>query len=317
MNFNRFLVQGFVGCVVMDFNRMSFSHFSDKTVADTNGIQPISQCGFEEFKYPAWISNAVIQIGSNRENITNLNHVLQCLQHLLCKHIVIDLDYKSTLHDVTLIMEALNNYNIHEAMFLMNYCDEFYSDEFADLILSSNRFSSMVIFDSPFDKNLENVVFYSTQSKNYTNLLKNKREFGCTPMIFVESKKYHTYFNRKMFIHKNGEISNAPESSEIYGKIDSFKTQEQLLDLVQSSAFQKLWHVKKESTDVCCDCEYRYMCVDNRIPLCRGNNEWYHEIECNYNPYIGKWQNENGYKTLVECGIRSGVDGFVKENESF
>jgi hypothetical protein len=47
------------------------------------------------------------------------------------------------------------------------------------------------------------------------------------------------------------------------------------------------------------------MCVDNRVPIKRKKDEWYHKTECNYNPYIAKWQEEEGYKTLEECGVVS------------
>jgi radical SAM protein with 4Fe4S-binding SPASM domain len=289
MSYNRFFVEGFTGCVVMDFNRMTFVRYADKNVADLKDIKPIMECKFEDYLYPAWISNAIIRIGENRENLLNLKHILQSLQHLLCKHIVVDFNYKSTMSDLALFLETLNGYNIHEAMILLNYCDEFYSDDFADLILSTNRFSSMVIFESPFDKNLENTIHYFQQPRNFPNYLKNKREFGCTPMTFVESKKHHTYFHRKMFIDQDGQIRNAPETAEEFGNIHDYDSQEQLMELVQSPEFQKYWHIKKEDCAVCKDCEYRFMCIDNRVPVSFGDGKWSHTIECNYHPYLGTW----------------------------
>ena len=52
------------------------------------------------------------------------------------------------------------------------------------------------------------------------------------------------------------------------------------------------------------------MCVDNRLPHKRKENEWYHKTECNYNPYIAKWEEEEGYKTLKECGVVSNENEF-------
>lgn len=44
-------------------------------------------------------------------------------------------------------------------------------------------------------------------------------------------------------------------------------------------------------TGTCKDCEFRYMCPDNRIPLKKDNNTYYHDNSCNYDPYSNIWQN--------------------------
>lgn len=73
---------------------------------------------------------------------------------------------------------------------------------------------------------------------------------------------------------------------------------------MNKNEFQILWSVKKDVTLVCKDCEFRYMCIDSRIPILSDNKtSWFHNNECNYNPYIAKWKGEEGYRTLKECGI--------------
>ena len=57
------------------------------------------------------------------------------------------------------------------------------------------------------------------------------------------------------------------------------------------------------------------MCVDNRLPYKRKENEWFHKIECKYNPYIAKWEGEEGYQTLEECGVLSNEKGFSIDHE--
>ena len=50
------------------------------------------------------------------------------------------------------------------------------------------------------------------------------------------------------------------------------------------------------------------MCIDNRIPVYnKKHHKWYHETECDYNPYIGLWKNEDGYQPLENCGIESDI----------
>ena len=46
-------------------------------------------------------------------------------------------------------------------------------------------------------------------------------------------------------------------------------------------------------------CEHRHMCVDSRTPL-KGKCFYFFKHECKYNPYIAKWQGEEGYITVEE-----------------
>ena len=78
-----------------------------------------------------------------------------------------------------------------------------------------------------------------------------------------------------------------------------------LNEIITSNEFQKFWNVHKDVCDVCKDCEFKYMCVDNRIPQKKNEKEWFHTTECNYNPYIAKWKEEKGYITIKELGSTS------------
>ena len=53
------------------------------------------------------------------------------------------------------------------------------------------------------------------------------------------------------------------------------------------------------------------ICPDNRVPQKRNDGSWYHDSECNYNPYIAKWNGEVGFQTLSECGVISTADRFT------
>ena len=127
---------------------------------------------------------------------------------------------------------------------------------------------------------------------------------------FFESKLHHTYFNRKLYISSKGEIKNAPECEESFGNISDLDIERDLLKIIDKPDFQKYWFIKKDDTEICRDCELRYMCVDNRLPIERNKSEWFHKKECQYNPYISKWKGEEGYKSLSECGVISNENGF-------
>ncbi len=57
------------------------------------------------------------------------------------------------------------------------------------------------------------------------------------------------------------------------------------------------------------------MCVDNRLPYQRKDGSWYHKTECNYNPYICKWKDEEGYQAFEEIGVISNENGFSINHE--
>ena len=67
--------------------------------------------------------------------------------------------------------------------------------------------------------------------------------------------------------------------------------------------FREYWHVNKNDTLVCSHCEFRFICIDNRIPAQTKDKIWYYRQECAYNPYIGKWREEEGFRSLLDCGI--------------
>jgi|GEM_PF-2565510 len=136
--------------------------------------------------------------------------------------------------------------------------------------------------------------------KNTFDSFVNRDSLSINKLLFSETKNYNSYFNRKLFIGEHGEIKCSPESEENFGQIE---TMYQLLDIVLIEDFQKYWKVSKDMCDVFKDCEFRRMCVDNRIPHKRNDGSYYFVQECNYNPYIAKWKNEDGYVSLAVSGV--------------
>lgn len=84
----------------------------------------------------------------------------------------------------------------------------------------------------------------------------------------------------------------------------------------KTNLLEEFWHSPKTKTNICQNCEFRHVCIDNRLPKKReGDGMWYHTTECNYNPYIAKWKGEEGYRTLTECGVKSDETGFSIDHE--
>lgn len=109
-------------------------------------------------------------------------------------------------------------------------------------------------------------------------------------LLYLESQEYNTYFNKKVFISSTGELKNTKENPEVYANINDHDFFEKINWIIKTKEFRKYWYVKKDDCNVCCNCEFRYSCVDNRIPVKKDENHWFFEKDCSYNPYTSKWE---------------------------
>ena len=264
------------------------------------------------FNVSSFISNTIVELDDILEHIVLF--LMDSLQQLQCRHVVCNINFQISLDQFKLILSLIENFNIHSCLFLLDFSDHFYSDDFANVIINTNRIDSMIFFNSPFDKNLEDKIYYFKVNKSRSSKKRNSN-FRSNRNLFSESQYHHTYFNRKLYIGPNGEIKNAPECEETFGSIKDLNSVEDLKEIISTPAFQKYWFVHKDLCDVCKHCEFRHMCVDNRMPFERADNQWYHKIECNYNPFIAKWEGDPGYRTLSECGVISNENEFSIDHD--
>jgi SPASM domain peptide maturase of grasp-with-spasm system len=304
--FRRYIIDGYLLSIEQNLDRESYIQVDKLMKLDSQKLD------FLEYNYPSWITNTIIE--QKGADIKGIEQIIFHVEKLLCKFIVIKIDEEITLGDFKNILEIVENHNIHRCLFLLMYSEDFYTDNFLKIILNSSRINGIVFFNSPFDKNLENFIFYYQLDFSNKNGV-SKGEFTSNRILFSESQKHNTYFNRKLYISSSGEIKNAPETEQIFGYIQDIKSEDELKQIISSPEFQKYWFVHKDLIDVCKECEFRHMCVDNRVPIQRANYEWFHNMECNYNPYIGKWKGDGGFLTLEECGIISNERGFLIDNE--
>jgi len=161
--------------------------------------------------------------------------------------------------------------------------------ELESWIAENNRVGNGYVFVSPELRALPSKrinhfgqQLFLTHSDLFSELHydKNPAQFEVNFDLFLESVNGHMYFDRKVFISGVGEIKNAYELDEVYGQLSELSTTE-IAAKVRSSEFQKYGTIKKEQCDVCAQCEFRHMCVDNRKPYQRGKGEWYFKEPCN------------------------------------
>ena len=248
-------------------------------------------------------------------------HFFNQLKELLfttkCYNIQLICESNYNLANIISDISIISEIGLESIELIMPYVSNF---DYVNIVEKHKNVSFIFVYNSPETQFIKTSfcglqqVLFSEKPFQLTNK-KSLEFFNVHISLFTESKKHNTYFNRKLFIGCNGELKNSPESLTIFGNINELAKANDILHIINSTEFQIYWHVNKDSIDICKQCEFRYMCVDNNIPKQRNSKEWYMESECNYNPFIAKWNYEDGYKTLEECGIISNKDGFSIDNK--
>ncbi len=257
--------------------------------------------------FPSIISNAILEVNATVKNFSKI--IERVNQELFCDYFL--LVFRDKMEEVEtedlvkyISSSTIRSIEIVAPVEIVNWVEDHFSDEKRLVQITycgcqSNDSSSTKV------KYLKNSIELNQVWEQAIDKMLNSH------CHILEAHSYHTYFNRKLYIGLEGEIKNSPSSKRTFGNI----TECNLRDVCTSNSFQELWKVNKDSCDVCKDCEFRYMCIDNRIPIQRAKDEWYFKKECNYNPYICKWSGEEGYKSLSEIGVVSNEEGFTIEED--
>jgi hypothetical protein len=66
-----------------------------------------------------------------------------------------------------------------------------------------------------------------------------------------------------------------------------------MISAINNDNFKTLWSINKDSTLICRDCEFRYICTDCRAYLMDPDLINSKPLKCSYDPYLAKWLNEN------------------------
>ncbi len=249
------------------------------------------------------VTNSQIDFYNNTNDISNFFEVIiPQLEKLICKHLQINFLEPFSYPEILDFLYRFDDTNMESVIIHTPYVS-ITIEESQRLFEIQPRLSSIVMYNSPknlINYNVEVKLFYTEEDISVRNkTIIYSQYFALNISAFTESQKYNTYFNRKLCIDAVGNIKNSPEHERSFGNIKNIT----LKDAINSKGFKDFWFIHKDMIDVCKDCEFRHMCVDASIPIRRKDNSWYRSTECNYNPYISKWENEDGYRTLVECGV--------------
>lgn len=152
-------------------------------------------------------------------------------------------------------------------------------------------------------------VFPEVSEVSFCDLDESFPKIVPSQKLFSETLFVNNFFHKKLFVNENGEIQTGENPDKTIGVIGKIGL-DSLEEIVLETNGTGLGIIQKDQISVCKDCEFRYICVDNRTPISRSKNDYFFESECPYNPYITKWSHEEGYLTLSECGVISNENEF-------
>jgi len=265
---------------------------------EKDGINNFPEISTKYFS-PKIIDNCIIDIDAGS------NHDYEKIFSELSKYIptTIQLRFLHIFNKEYLIniLNLINYYDIKTVQIIIPYKDDFFINYLETLASNFTRITLVVIYNSPKS--------YSAESKQATilSLVENvvsecncgvisQHSFSCNLKLFLESQNYNTCLNKKISIDSNGLIKNCPSMSNNFGN----HREVSLDNVINNPNFKKLWKKHKDLIHVCKDCEFRYMCTDCRVFIKDSKDIYSQPAKCSYNPYIAKWEGEEGYYTVEE-----------------
>lgn len=262
------------------------------------------------WEYPAKITNSIIDISSNLNNIENFCYQLN---ELNCEDIQIRIFNNSIIPQLKNLLEVIKKNEFNSIQLIIPENNFFTNENYQSIIKENQNIHYIVIYNSIENNmlssnlmgNIIKTVDKISNSNNCGNI--NPMGFTCNMKFLTESQQHNTCLNRKISIDENGEIKNCPACSKSYGNIKDTTLQE----AIEKPGFKDLWYITKDMIDVCKDCEFRHICTDCRVFIKDPENIYSQPSKCTYNPYIAKWQGEDGYLPVEECGTYSKEKGFV------
>lgn len=265
--------------------------------------------------YPSCCSNAIMDIGSQAQY--DINRAIEKLAAINCHHIQIRFLSSCCSEDIVSALDKVHSFSFYSVQLCLKYQPVI--EDLANTLFDNYwKLAKVEVFEAPSDKIIPKMgliclLNYYKDKKLDSNCCGcvSTQYFSIETNHFTESQKHNTCLNRKLCIDANGYVKNCPAMEKHYGRIDEVSLEE----VIRQEDFQQCWYINKDRIDVCKDCEFRHMCTDCRCFIKDPENIFSQPAKCTYNPYICKWQGEEGYVPVEECGIYSRETGFVPDKK--
>lgn len=199
---------------------------------------------------------------------------------------VVLVSQKNSYEKLIFILEMLENSKVTNITLLIKY-DVNIEINLKKELKNNLQIQEVIIFDSIKNYDNKNFIYVCDSLSDFlTKRINGIDDFVLNQDAYLEGISKNLYFNRKIYIDNDYNIKHGFEDSFNYGNLKK----DSIENIIFSKPFSELWNITKDQIEVCKNCEFRYICPDNRIPLKRKENDYYHQTDCNYDPYKNKWK---------------------------
>jgi SPASM domain peptide maturase of grasp-with-spasm system len=239
----------------------------------------------KKWDYPGQVSNAIIFHTNNQ----NYQKIVLELEKVGCK----DIQIIFLNNILTSLLDKVLQYFIESrvrSIELVLSKEPTTPIEWRKITKNHLRINSIRIFESnKSNQTIYNLFYYknSLRLKEVSKISLNSLIINID--LYTESLKFNNFYNRKIVIDENGNIKRSIYEEIIFGNIN----ERSLVDIVTLRNFRNYWGVNKDRLKICKDCEFRYCCVDDRLPIKSSEKGyWEFKVKCNYDPYELNWNND-------------------------
>ena len=191
--------------------------------------------------------------------------------------------------DIEEILKLLNDSKIQSVICLINF-DFFSSDTIDKLTNNYLRIREVVVYNCINEIIVDNkIVRFTSDSLQelFSKKISNTDDFVPNLDSYVESQSFNLFFNRRIYIDNDNNVKHSYNDTTVFGNLNK----QTINQIISSTNLTSLWKINKDRIKVCKDCEFRYVCPDNRIPVFdKISNLYDHIDQCNYNPYTNQWK---------------------------
>lgn len=155
------------------------------------------------------------------------------------------------------------------------------------------RLTQIIFFNySPNNKEIKrkNTIFnydFLPVEKVFYKGVQNPNNFVININSFLEAVNFNLNYNRTIYIDSNGNLKRHMLDVVDFGIITSVDISIQ----IENNVISELWHITKDKINICKDCQFRYICPDDRVPIKLNPADLFysHLTNCKYDPYTDKW----------------------------
>jgi hypothetical protein len=247
-----------------------------------------------------YVQNAVI-FYEGKEDILNLALSTLSSPTGFCSYYTIIITSDVKKETIARMLSILKKFSSIKVEIFIKYGD--WINKFNDNRFEIIQIHLVTIFKAPIQIQRRRVV-HVAQDLEFDFIDYNY--FNPNINTYIESLRYNLFYHKKVIISESGYFVKSLVDKNPILKL----TKQNLPKVLNLLSKINKWDISKDKIDVCKICEFRNMCLDSCEIIERNNRSYFRKKECNYNPYIAKWDNEINYKKLVDCGVSVTTEKF-------